>query len=242
MNTINFNSPLPLYYQLAEIIRNEALSGMMVDESGKMPTEQELVERFKVSRITIRHALKILEDEGMLRRERGRGTFLQTNQAENWSGQLLGFSETIVASGMEPGAKLLAYGTVQDAPLEVVTHLKLSNAWELKRLRYADQVPIAIEHAFYPLTVGKQLMNQDLQSLFVYAFIETNTGISLRNGKQWISATNASKEEAEMLELKEGSALLHIERVIYDSTQMPIEYLKAVFRPDHFHYTIQLQR
>ncbi|CAG7621274.1 HTH-type transcriptional repressor NagR [Paenibacillus solanacearum] len=241
-NEIDFRSPLPLYHQLQEIIRNEAMQGTIGDESGKMPTEQELMERFKVSRITIRHALKILEDEGIVRRERGRGTFLQTNQAEHWSGQLLGFAETISAAGMEPGAKMLAYGLRQNVSLDVRTHLKGTSAWELKRLRYANQVPIALEQSFFPPEIGKRMEERDLQSMIVYKFIESNIGISLRNGKQWISAINAGKEEAELLEVEEGSALLHLERVIFDSTQTPVEYLKAVYRPDQFHYTIHLHR
>jgi GntR family transcriptional regulator len=183
-----------------------------------------------------------LEDEGILRRERGRGTFLQTNQAENWSGQLLGFSEAIRGIGMEPGSEVLAYGTVKEVPETVKSHLQLDELWELKRLRYADNVAIAIEHNYFPMEVGRQLEEQDLLTVTIYKFIESEAGITLRNGKQLISAINANKEEAELLDVAEGSALLSIERVIYDAAQNPIEYLKAVYRPDHFQYTIHLHR
>jgi len=87
-NRLKSDSPLPLHYQLREIIRFEALNGDLADKDGKMPTENELIERFKVSRITVRNALDKLVDQGLLRRERGKGTFLKSNTAVSTSGEL----------------------------------------------------------------------------------------------------------------------------------------------------------
>jgi len=239
---LNSSSPLPLHYQLQEIIRHEALNGELADPSGKMPTENELMARFEVSRITVRQALSKLVDQGLLHRERGKGTFLKTNHAEQWTGQLLGFAETIAASGFTPGGKTLRHGIVGELPAEIRSKLQVRAAWELKRLRYADALPIAIEHSYFPEPIGRRMEQQELGSVLTYAFLEKELGVSLRSGTQTISARIAGKHEAKLLGIAEGSALLSIERVIFAADQAPVEYLEAVYRPDYFQYTVQLRR
>jgi GntR family transcriptional regulator len=100
----------PLHIQVRETIRRQVKAGKLIDESGRLMTEAELGKHFGVSRITIRNAIKPLVDEGMFERERGRGTFLRSNQPENWVGRLMGFSETIKDAGYQPGARILLQG------------------------------------------------------------------------------------------------------------------------------------
>ena len=100
----------PLHIHVRETIRRQVRAGELIDKSGRLMTEAELGKHFGVSRITIRNAIKPLVDEGMFERERGRGTFLRTNQPENWVGRLMGFSETIKDAGYQPGAKVLLQG------------------------------------------------------------------------------------------------------------------------------------
>src|SRR5690625_3764256 len=100
---LDYSSPLPLHFQIRAIIKSELTQGLMADKDGKIPTEKKLSERFKVSRITIRAALENLENEGVVNRVRGRGTFINANRLEKWTGQLLGFAETIESAGFKPG-------------------------------------------------------------------------------------------------------------------------------------------
>jgi GntR family transcriptional regulator len=241
-NTLDLNSPLPLHYQLREIIRFEALNGDLADENGKMPTESELMDRFNVSRITVRSALQNLVDQGILHRERGKGTFLKTNSVENWSGKLLGFSESIAAAGYAPGAKVLKHGKAPQAPHYVRQKMLEMSLWELRRLRYADETTIAIEHSWFPEDIGEFFDRRDLSKLVTYKLLESEYGIFLNSGKQTVSAVNANEEEAELLGVEPGTALLFIERLIYSSEQRPIEFLESVYRPDYFQYSVQLQR
>ena len=81
----------PLHIQIRETIRRQVRDGELVDASGRLLTEAELVKHFGVSRVTIRNAIRPLVEEGMFARERGRGTFLRSNKPENWVGRLLGF-------------------------------------------------------------------------------------------------------------------------------------------------------
>lgn len=240
--TIDFESGVPLHLQVREIIRQEALEGSLVDENGKMPTEAELVERFGVSRVTVRNALQSLVDEGMFVRERGRGTFLRTNRPENWVGRLMGFTETIREAGFEPGAEILQKGMTNKLPDEVSQQLRQRAVWELKRIRLADDTPIAIEHAFYPPEIGLELEDQDLISIAMYKFFEEELGIFLKEADQRITAVKADEFEADVLGVDVGDPLLSIVRITFSQKNEPVEYLKAVYHPDYFQYTVQLTR
>ncbi|WP_028547292.1 GntR family transcriptional regulator [Paenibacillus sp. UNC451MF] len=240
--SVNFDNGIPLNMQIREILRQEVLKQEIVDENGKMPTELELVKRFGVSRITVRNALQTLVDEGLLVRERGRGTFLKTNQPENWVGQLMGFTETIKEAGFTPGAQILAKGVTNKFPSKVKSALNVQVVWELKRIRYADDKPIAIEWAFFPPEIGLELEKQDLTTIAMYKCLEEELSIPLKEAKQMISAVNASEEEALQLGIEDNEALLYMERVTYSDDQKPIEFLKAVYCPEYFSYMIQLTR
>ncbi len=245
LRMLDRSSPIPLHYQLRQIIRDEVLNGdLVLDEKGKIPTEGMLAERFKVSRITVKNAIRNLVEEGLLHRVRGKGTFIKkTNEVEKWVGRLLGFSEMISASGFKPSAKLIYQGLNHNLPELVKKNLKMEHGWEYKRIRYADDIPIAIEHSYYPPSIGKDLTNlEDLDSIFSYRFLEEKFGITLYDGEQSISAVNASKEEAETLEITEGGSLLYMERVTYSAQKKPIVYCKAVFNPKYFQYVVYLQR
>lgn len=242
INPIDFNSGIPLKIQLTDILRQKVANKELVDQDGKVATELELMEQFNVSRVTVRSALQVLVDEGIIVRERGRGTFLRTNHPENWVGRLMGFSETVKESGMEPGSEVLLEGNTKNIDKSAKDNLQVNEGWELKRLRTSGKIPIAIEHAFFPLEYKKYLETEDLNALAVYKHLEEVVGIYLQDARQIISAVNASKEEAALLEVEEHEALLHIERTTYTETNKPVEYLKAVYRPDYFQYLINLSR
>ncbi|MFD2044518.1 GntR family transcriptional regulator [Ornithinibacillus salinisoli] len=242
--TIDNGSGVPLHLQVRDILRKELLERKLVDESGKIATEHELMKRFGVSRVTIRTALKLLVEEGIIVRERGRGTFLRTNHPENWSGRLKGFTEIIKESGFQPGAKILEKGFITNSDENSIYTDKLhtDHAWQLKRLRYADEHPAAIEHAYYPEEYAANLQDQDLKSIAIYKHFEEELNVYLKEAKQVISAVNADADTAKLLQVKEGEALLYIERITYSSNSEPIEFLKAIYLPVYFQYLIKLSR
>ncbi|MBN6206715.1 GntR family transcriptional regulator [Ralstonia pickettii] len=242
-SVLNHTSPIPLHYQLTEFIRKQLLDERLIDSKGKLPTEIELAEQFRVSRVTVRSALTTLLNEGLIVRKRGSGTFLKTNQHEKWIGQLMGFSETIDASGVKPGAKVLYKGKSIDTTKKVKEQLMEDKVWELKRLRYADGEPIAIEHSYFPIEIGNKINEKkEINEILTYQFIEKELKITLQEAKQFVSAVNASKEEAEILNVTEGDALIHIERLTFSIEGKPVEFLESVYRPDLFRYEVNLSR
>ncbi|GEO28074.1 GntR family transcriptional regulator [Alicyclobacillus acidoterrestris] len=246
IDTLNHNSPIPLHHQLTEILRRNILNGYLIDDDGKVPTEAELTKKFQVSRITVRTAIDTLVNEGLLWRKRGSGTFLKTNKAENWVGQLMGFSEIIQKAGFEPRGRVLHMGVVDskdirdDLPDSIHG---IDRFWEFKRLRFADDKPIAIEQSFFAEDVGLIMQQQDdLDNVLTYRVIENQMHIPLNEASQLITAVNANGDDATMLDVHERDALLYIERVTQSKDGRFIEFLRAKYRPDYFSYVIQLTR
>ena len=232
----------PLHIQVRETIRRQVKAGRLIDESGRLMTEAELGKHFGVSRITIRNAIKPLVDEGMFERERGRGTFLRSNQPENWVGRLMGFSETIKDAGYQPGARILLQGMTNRHDAEVRRQLHERAVWQLKRVRLADDTPIAIEHAFYPPDVGLELEKRDLTSIVMYRVFEAEIGFNIKEATQTISASLADATVARLLSVKAGSPLLSIERLTVNMDGRPLELLRSVYLPNYFRLSINLTR
>src|SRR5699024_7022254 len=113
-----------------------------------------------VSRVTVRSALQMLVDEGVIVRERGRGTFLRTNHPENWVGRLMGLTETLKESGMEPGAEILEKGNTKEIDIQTKDQLETNEVWQLIRLRTSGNTPIAIERAYFPVEYQKYLEHE----------------------------------------------------------------------------------
>ena len=238
---VNYQDGVPLHIQVREMIRQQSLSGELIDREGRLPTETRLVEHFGVSRMTIRSALAPLVEEGLLDRARGRGTFLRSNQSERWMGRLLGFQELIKEAGFEPGAEVLLYG-MRKADENVQASLKERAAWELRRVRYADEVPTAIEHAFYPPDIGLELEGRDLVNIMMYRVFEEELGLPIKQGIQTIGARIATEEEQELLGLEGPAALVSMTRLLISTDDRPVEFLSSVYRPDIFQFSINLTR
>lgn len=233
---------VPLHIQIRETIRRQVRDGELIDKTGRLMTEAELGRHFGVSRITIRNAISPLVDEGMFARSRGRGTFLRTNQPENWVGRLMGFSETIRDAGYKAGAKVLDQGMTNRHDQNVRNMLQERAVWQLKRVRLADETPIAIEHAFYPPDIGLELEKRDLISIIMYAVIEEELGHPIKEAKQTISACLADANCAKLLGVKSGNALLSIERLTLGKDGRALELLRAIYLPEYFRLSINLTR
>ena len=232
----------PLHIRIRESIRRRVRKGELVDQSGRLLTEAELVKLFGVSRVTIRHAIRPLVEEGMFARERGRGTFLRSNEPENWVGRLMGFSETIRDAGFEPGARILHKGMTNRHDPAVRDLLRERAVWELKRLRLADNTPIAIEHAYYPPDIGLELEKRDLTSIVMYRVFEEDLGLNIKEANQTISAGRADEVSAKLLGVEEASPLLAMQRLTVSADGRPLELLRSVYLPEFFQFAITLSR
>ncbi len=230
---------MPLHLQVRNFLRNEILKGTYTD---KIPPEFELMKIFDVSRATIRRAIQTLTEEGVLETKQGLGTFISARPIEEWLGNLSTHFEILDEMGMKPNIKLLSQGIVP-APQDVIKIFGVKQVYETNRLRLANDTPIVIEKQYYPLDIGVQLAEFDLNNVSTYDILETKLGITLWEAKQTITAIIPTVEEKKLLKLT-GDACCAIlsKRLVTDFEGKILEYAKSIYRGDMYAFRINLTR
>ncbi|AXC50584.1 GntR family transcriptional regulator [Paracoccus suum] len=239
---IDPTSSVPLHVQVRRLIRRQTQAGILVDADGRLKTEAELGAIFGVSRITIRHALRWLVDEGLFSRTRGRGTFLRPSYTGSWGGPLIGFVEAGQMAGVDPGGEVLRQGMVRAPDPRIVDGLGAREVFQLRRLRLADGVTVGIEDAFYPPEIGLDLQRRDLGRTAIYRLFEDEMGFVIGEARQTISAVGADDDYARHLQVGPGDPLIFVERLTADEHGRPLELLRAHFVPQRYRLSITLSR
>ncbi|GGC85266.1 GntR family transcriptional regulator [Thalassobacillus devorans] len=239
---INHGSPVPLYHQIKDI-----LSKRIQDETWKVgdliPTEQELIKEFGVSRTTIRQAITALVQEDLLEKRQGRGTIVRPTKLTGSLQRLTGFAEEVLERGYKPYSKLLR-AEVRDDLMNEKRKLELPEPAKIvliERIRFANDEPIAIERTCWPEDVGTVLLDHDLNGAKFYQILEDHK-IYLREASETITAVNATPYEADMLGVNGGESLLQMKRISYGMGNRPIEFTKTKYRSDRYQYNVHLKR
>ncbi|MCL4459022.1 MAG: GntR family transcriptional regulator [Chloroflexi bacterium] len=241
VSSVSKDSPLPLYYQLTELLRSKIESGEW-KPGQQIPTEQELCEQNKVSRITVRQSLSNLVHEGLLYRAQGKGTFVTMPRIQQGPQRLTSFSEDMQQRGMRPGAKVLDI-EVLPAPAGIASKLRLEPGEPvimIKRLRLADDEPMGIQTAYIPHRLCPHLVNDDLNDQSLYQLLSTKYGLRPRRATESYVAVQADKGEARLLKSPENAAVLAVERISYSADGQPIEFVRSVMRGDRYSVSVEL--
>ncbi len=233
-------SAVPLYFQVENLIKSYIKSGNW--KSGeKIPSEQELCKMFDVSRNTVRKAISDLIEEGILYIEHGKGTFVPHKMFNHPSERLLGFSEEMKRKNVTPGAKILISKLI-DAPSFVRDVLKEKKVFNLKRLRLADDKPIAIENAYLPESKFPDLLSGFTAKSSLYETLRKKYGVQPYYATETIEASLPNGEETQLLKIKNDKPVLRIERRTFIKSGEIIEFVKAVYRADIYRITLNLRR
>jgi GntR family transcriptional regulator len=239
---IGRNNPLPLYYQLKMQIIEQLDRGELA-EGQILPSEHSYQLKFGISRATIRQAFNELENEGILERRQGVGTFVSRKKIAPEINKLTSFSEDMLSRGFEPGSIVLQIEEMT-APPSVRESLNLSpyaTVWSVSRLRLADNEPMGIHNLFIPPWLNIQ--GEDLASLVsYYKLLEDKRGLRVVRGEETLTAKIATDREAELLKIEPCRPLLFIKRVSYDTENRPLEYVEFVYRADRYQYHLSLYR
>jgi len=234
---INVKSPMPLHAQIKEILVKEILNGYY---SEKISSEMDLIKRFDVSRSTVRQAIKGLVDEGYLERVHGKGTFLALRPVEEWLGQFSTYKEIVEKMGMRPTVKLVSKGR-SCTPKRIAEVLGEKEFYAIKRIKYANEIPIALEKVYYPLKIGVELAKHDLNNAATYSLL-TSMGINLWEAEQIITSAIPSKEVRLVLGIDTSVSVLLIQRINYDQEENIVEYEETAFRSDMYSFRVKLGR
>lgn len=233
---INDNTPIPLYYQLENIIREKIENEeYKVDE--KIPSERNLSDQFNLSRMTVSKAINNLVEEGILYRKRGRGTFVAKKKVDFFP-DLMGFAENMIRKGMKPSSKVISQNVILPNSI-ICNKLKISDKEKViltERIRLVDDEIIALEKSFVPYSIGKKLLDIDLSKESIYRLLN-NEGHKPTKAQQEIGAILSNEDMSNLLQIEEGSAILKRERVTF-SKERPIEFSLNFYRGDRYSMTI----
>ncbi len=233
--------PLPMYYQLKELIREELGAGKW-QPGDLIPSERELSERYGISRMTARQALTELTNEGLLRREQGKGTFVSEPRIEQRLTRLTGFTEDMRKRGLRPGVRVLRLEAM-DAPVRVAEALQIEPGVPivlLERLRLAESTPMAIETGYVYFDRAHKLLEEDYQGGSLYHLLAEKYDVVPTRAEQQIEAALCSQRRRELLELDEVAPVLRTKRVTYEQRGRPFEYVEAIYRADRYVFHVEL--
>lgn len=230
-------SPTPLYVQLRNRLRDLLEQGFM-GAGEAMPGERDLAQSIGVSRVTVRRALNDLVSEGLLIQRQGAGTFI-AERIEQPLSLLTGFSEDMRIRGLVPGVIWLEKNHVLPTTDEAMA-LNLSpgaRVARLKRVRTADGRALAIELA----TLSAELV-PDLEGIgkSLYAALEAR-GVKPVRALQRLRAELVTAQDAQLLSVPEGSAVLAIERRSFLADGRPVEYTRSRYRADLYDFVAELR-
>ncbi|MEV7392704.1 GntR family transcriptional regulator [Streptomyces sp. NPDC091215] len=215
-------SPRPLHQQLAEQLRHAIEHGRLAPGT-RLISETELARQTGLSRITVRHAVASLTDEGLLVRRRGVGTYVAYVPVGGAT-DLTALHDDLRAAGSRPVTDLLSNADVC-ASAEVADALAVpegSPVTRLERLQHADGEGTA--YLCHYLPVGRPRLDAGrLSSAGLYAMMQAS-GITVRSVRQAIGARRAGARESELLGIAEGSAVLTMRRTMYDHAGRPVEH------------------
>jgi len=236
--------PLPKYHQVYLVLREQLAEGHF--GAGRLPAELELVQQFGVARATVRKALERLQAEGLIDRRPGRGTVSRGDAARPSVGQpsrLSGLLENIVHMGLRTQVSVLSCDVVH-APDAVASHLAVATGSRVQkavRVRSSHQGPVSHITTWVPAELAKRFGKRELARAPILLLLE-GSGVRIGRAAQSISACPAPAAVAAQLGVKRGSALLAVDRLVYDTDERPVQWLQGLYRPDRYQYQMQLSR
>lgn len=236
-------SSAPLHQVIRRHIQN-VLASKAVKPGEQIPTEQEIMAIFSVSRITVRQAIGQLVASGALVTRRGRGTFVAQPRISHQLKKLTGFVEDMDALGLKATSRVVSVAHARAGPREA-EKLNLTEGTEItriERLRLGNNEPLSFDISVMPADIGKRIASENLAIDPIFSLLENKYGIKLAEADYAIEASLASASIARQLQVQKGSPLLMIERVTYSTSKRPIDYETIYYRGDRIRYLTTLKR
>lgn len=230
-----------VHEQVRERIQ-KLLSDGALEPGHKLPNENDLATTLKVSRTTVRNALKTLEYEGRIERTPGRGTVVREARPERLSGKLAGFTEETRLRGLAPSSQLIeATRMIPSTPVKTLLRLENELVWRIQRVRCADAEPIAVETCYIPCGLLSEEEVASLGSSSLYDLL-VQRGRAPVSSDQSIEAALLNAEEAALLKVSPGRPVLRFERLCFDAKGKPLEFAVSTYRGDKHRVYVLLRR
>lgn len=243
MALLKREAPIPLYHQIKTAIQREIEAGRW-GPGEQLPTENELIARFHVSKITVRQALRELAGLGYIRREQGRGTFVLRPPLEEGPRELTSFTGEMRGHGLMATSEVLDQGTVPASP-DVAHCLQVppgSPVFRLRRLRLADDEPMGLQTAFISLRLVPGIDQLSFVNTSLYDVLAARYALHPATARETHRAVLVPREDAALLRVPPGSPALAAERLTSLADGRPLEYVQSIMRGDKYKIVLDLAR
>jgi GntR family transcriptional regulator len=237
------NNHLPLYAQVESVIIGRISKGSMPPGT-RLPSEDDLVQEYAVSRTTIRAAIQSLVQRGLVEIRRGKGTFVTQPKITQELTELTGFVEDMQALGRHAKAKVLDQQVVA-ANQVVARQLSLAQGTpvvRIQRVRLADAIPLSFDETYLPKQLGEKVMADNLETEPIFSLLEQKYRTPLVEAEYRLEAVCADSTVAAALCINVGSPIFLIERTSYSIGQRPVDYEKLHYRGDQIRFVTRLMR
>ena len=245
MKIVDPSNPIPKYLQISSWLK-ELIQAGRYKEGERLPSEIELSKMCEVNRNTLRQAISELTTEGILRKEKGMGTFVLSSKPvalKHKLERISSFRDDLNEIGFKENTVILKKD-IEDAPVHVAKALILganSKVIAVSRLRMGDDMPLIYEESYLPREMFNGILGMDLTGS-MYKILSERFGTVLTRCEQTIRATNLNLTIAKLFNLPDNSAGLYMESVTYNESNIPIEVLCSYYRGDKYIFEVELGR
>jgi GntR family transcriptional regulator len=231
-------------YSLVENVLAEDIAKDRLGPGDQLPTEDSLIVRFGVSRITVRRAIQNLAGRGLVEVHRGRGTFVAQPRITQELTELSGFVEDMEAVGRRASARVISTGIVaaDEIVAERLTLVKGTLVMKIQRVRLADQVAMSFDETYLPLEIGKKVIKNNLEVEPIFSLLEKKYKVPLIEAEYRLESVAATPEVSAALHIETGKPVFLIERTSFTNGGKPIDYEKLHYRGDLIRFVTRLQR
>jgi GntR family transcriptional regulator len=233
----------PLYAQVEARLAASITEGELRADD-QLPPEESLIERFQVSRTTVRQAIQNLAARGLVEIRRGRGTFVSQHKVTQELTELSGFVEDMRALGYKPSARVIDKAIVK-AGDSVARQLAISAGTKvvrIQRVRLADGTAMSFDETYLPLELGKKIMRDDLELEPIFSLLEQKYDTPLLEAEYRLEAVAAAPFVAQALGIAAGAPIFRIERTSYGLGKKAVDYELLHYRADLIRFTTRLAR
>ena len=240
------NNILPKYYliknSIIEKINNEDLAPHQL-----LPSERELIEKYNVSRITVRRAIDELVKEGYAYKVPGKGSFVKGDNLKQRLTKVHSYTEEIISQGMTPSRKVL-HSEIEEVDIKKMKKLNLHKGDELfvlERIYYADDEPICLTKTVLPYKMFPKIECFDFANNSLYSILENFYNLEITRAAQMLEASVSTNKISHHLDIENGHPLLLFRTTTYglfDGVEVPFEYFKSYFKTDKIKYFMEQVR
>lgn len=208
----------------------------------KLPTELELCRVLKTSRITLREALKQLENEGLIIKHKGKGTYISRTKLTKNLNKFMGFNREIISNNLEPSARVINLELLNEDPI-VARKLGLppdTSYIYFYRVRLANNEPLALKESFIPVRYCPNLTKVDLEKNALYDILACEFGIYVQGSECTMEVSTSNAVMATLLNVRIGAPVLKTEEIVHDTQSRTVEFVKSIYRGDRFKFQLNL--